>query len=79
MIVEMEEAELDLEDVVLDVLMERLKQNPNEVAAYRISLAERLLEEAEEHIGRRDVVQASEGHIRRSTSTPAGGNGAGRA
>ena len=58
-----EEAErrgLDIEEVVISALAERLSLDPEDVSRTRLELAERFLEEAEKYMKEGDAVQASE-------------------
>ena len=51
---------IDLEELVITILIEKLDLNPSEVAKFRIELAEKFLSEAREYISEGDAVQASE-------------------
>lgn len=51
---------IDVEDVVVAALARAVNADPGEVARARLELAERMLREAGEYIGRGDSVQASE-------------------
>ncbi len=51
---------IDLEEKIVEALLAELDADPEEEALIRVELAERLLEEARELLGKGDAVQASE-------------------
>ncbi|WP_440058937.1 PaREP1 family protein [Thermogladius sp. 4427co] len=51
---------IDVEDFVITMIAKTLQLDPQDVAGYRIELAEKLLEEAKSYIGKGDSLQASE-------------------
>ncbi|MEM1568318.1 MAG: PaREP1 family protein [Thermofilaceae archaeon] len=51
---------IDVEDLVIQTLIEKLQLDPKDSAKARLELAERLLAEAREYVEKNDVVQASE-------------------
>ena len=57
---EIRERGFDLEALVIDAIIEKLRMNPEEEAAARIEIAEHFLEEARKYVEKGDSVQASE-------------------
>ena len=51
---------IDIEELIINILVEKLHLNPEEIAIARIELAEKYLEEAKNYLEKGDPVQASE-------------------